>query len=153
MEIETRQFGAITIDEDKIITTPKGIPGFPDLKRYILLDHEELRPFVTLQSVEQGDISFFLMDPFLFKTDYKVDISATLREMGWEEDDKDKIFIYVILNVPDQDPRNITANLMGPLLINILKNQAVQIVVNDRVYSHKHSIFSEKTEDESVEAK
>lgn len=147
VEIETRQFGLISISEDKIINVPKGIPGFPKLKRYILLDHDELQPFVTLQSVEEAGLSFFLMDPFLFKSDYDVNIGETLLEMGWENDGMENIFLYVILNVTDNDPKKITANLMGPVLINIKKNQAVQMMVSDRRYSHKYRIFNEEDDD------
>jgi len=146
VEIETRQFGNITIDEDKIIKVPKGIPGFPGMERYILLDHEAIRPFLSLQSVEDGGLAFYLMDPFLFKSDYKVDVEPYITEMKWEEGDRDKIFIYVILNVADNDPKKITANLIGPLLINIKKNQAVQMLVSNRDYTHKFLIFGEKQE-------
>ncbi len=146
MEIETRQFGIVTIDDDKVITVPKGLPGFPGLNRYILLDHETIRPFVSLQSVEDGSLAFYLMDPFLFKSDYKVDTEPYLKDMNWEEGDNDKIFIYVILNVADNDPKKITANLIGPLLINIEKNQAVQMLVSNRNYTHKFLIFSENKE-------
>ena len=153
MEIETRQFGNITIEEDKIITVPKGIPGFPGMDRYILLDHEAIRPFVSLQSVEDGTLAFYLMDPFLFKPDYKVDVEPYIKEMKWEQGDRDKIFVYVILNVADNDPKKITANLIGPLLINIKKNQAVQMLLSDKDYTHKFLIFGEEQENstETVE--
>ncbi len=149
MEIATRQFGKVNIEHDKIITVPRGIPGFQDQKRYILLDHEAIRPFVSFQSVDEEDLAFYLMDPFLFKPDYKVDIVPYLKEMGWEQDDRESIFVYAIVNVADNDPKKITANLLGPLLINTVKNQAIQMLINDDRYSHKFLIFGEKQEEEN----
>lgn len=41
MIIKTKAFGEVEITEDKIITFPGGIIGFPDLKRFTLLHDEE----------------------------------------------------------------------------------------------------------------
>lgn len=143
MDIETRQFGKVTIDDEKIIIIPKGLPGFPDLIQYILLDHDDIHPFHSLQSVEDKNLAFYIMDPFLFKADYNVNIESYMEEMAWDKDDKEEIYIYVILNIGEEDPKKITANMIGPLLINTKKNQAVQMLVNDRQYSHKYYIFND----------
>ncbi len=144
MRIETKQFGEITIDEDKIITMPKGLPGFPGLTRYILLEHDAIQPFISLQSVEEEALAFYLMDPYLFKPDYSVDCESYIEDLKWEESDRESIFVYVILNVADEDPKKITANLLGPLLINTSKNQAVQMLVSNEGYSHRYFVFGEK---------
>lgn len=144
MELTTRQFGKVQIDETKIITMPGGIPGFSDAKRFILLDHDDIRPFHSFQCVDVEELAFIIMDPFLFKADYTVDIEPYLKEMAWEDDAVEDLFLYVIINATDPDPRKMTANLIGPLLINIKKNQGVQMMVNDRQYSSKYMIFDEK---------
>ncbi len=152
MNINTRQFGDVTIDKEKIIIISKGLPGFPDLTRYILLEHESIQPFIFLQSVEEESLAFYIMNPILFKPDYKVNISPYIEEMKWEDKDMDDIFVYVILNVSDKDPKKITANLLGPLLINIAKNQAVQILINNDKYSHKYFVF-EGIDNKDIESK
>jgi len=148
VEISTRQFGKISVDEKKCITMPKGMPGFPEQKRYVLLDHDDIRPFHLFQSIDDADLAFIVMDPFLFKADYAVDIKPYIQEMAWDESDRDSLFIYVVVNATDPDPKRITANLMGPVLINIKKNEAVQMMISDGVYSHKYLIFKEKKESE-----
>ncbi|GAB6094296.1 flagellar assembly protein FliW [Desulfatiferula olefinivorans] len=147
MELLTRQFGKVQIDEAKIITMPGGIPGFSNAKRFIILDHDDIRPFHSFQCVDLEELSFIIMDPFLFKGDYAVDIDPYLKEMAWEDDSVDDLYLYVIINAADPDPRKMTANLMGPLLINVKKNQGVQMMVNDRQYSSKYLIFNEKNSD------
>jgi flagellar assembly factor FliW len=80
--------------------------------------------------------------PFLFKPDYNVDIEPYTKEMRWEED-LESLFIYVIINATDPDPRKMTANLMGPLLINSKKHEGVQMMINDRTYSNKYPVFND----------
>jgi flagellar assembly factor FliW len=144
VELRTRQFGIVDIDETKIITMPKGLPGFSDLKRFIILDHDDIRPFHSLQCVDDNDLAFIIMDPFLFMTDYSVDIEPYMKEMEWGDDEAEDLYLYVIINATNPDPRHITANLIGPLLINIKRNLGVQMMVNDRKYSSKYLIFNQK---------
>lgn len=144
MELRTRQFGVVDIDESKIINMPKGMPGFSDAKKFIILDHDGIKPFHSFQSIDDQDLAFIIMDPFLFMTDYSVDIEPYIKEMKWGEDEIEELYLYVIINASDPDPRHITANLMGPLLINIKRYSGIQMMVNDRRYSNKHLIFAQK---------
>ena len=141
MELNTRQFGPVTIDETKIITLPKGIPGFADAKKFVILDHDDIQPFYSFQSVEDEKLAFIIMDPFLFKADYSVDVDSSVLEMNWTIEEKEDMFLYVIINATDPDPKKMTANLMGPLLINIKRNEGVQLMVGDKGYSNKYMIF------------
>lgn len=143
MELMTRQFGSVAIDETKIITLPKGIPGFSESKKFIILDHDDIRPFHSFQCVDSPELAFIIMDPFLFMNDYSVDIEPYIKDMKWENDNLEDLYLYVIINTTDPDPQKITANLIGPLLININKNQGVQMMVNDRKYSSRHLIFNQ----------
>jgi flagellar assembly factor FliW len=86
------------------------------------------------------------MDPYLFKADYVVDIEPYMTEMNWVGDENDHLFLYVIINATDPDPKKMTANMMGPLLINIKKNEGVQMMLNDRSYSNKYMIFKNENE-------
>lgn len=138
----TRQFGTVNIDETKIITLPKGIPGFSESKQFIILDHEDIRPFNSFQCVDTPELSFVIMDPFLFMADYSVDVDEYIQEMQWEGDGVDDLCLYVIINATDPDPRNLTANLIGPLLINIKRNQGIQMMIKDRRYSSKYKVFN-----------
>lgn len=140
----TRQFGAVIVDETKIITMPKGLPGFPDLKKFVILDHDDISPFHSFQCVDDSALSFIIMDPFLFMTNYSVNIDSYIKEMAWTGDKPEDLYLYVIINAADPDPKNMTANLMGPLLINIKRNVGIQMMVNDRKYSSKHEIFKQK---------
>ncbi len=143
MELNTRQFGPVPIDETKIITFPKGLPGFPDMKKFIILDHENISPFLSFQSVDDEMLAFIIMDPFFFKADYDVDVDSCVVEMNWALEDKEDMFLYVIINATDPEPKKMTANLMGPLLINIKLKEGVKMIVGDKWYSRNKMIFEE----------
>ncbi|MBW2000925.1 MAG: flagellar assembly protein FliW [Deltaproteobacteria bacterium] len=138
MKIKTTRFGTITIEEEKIITMPFGMLGFPDVKRFVILQHKENSPFFWYQSVDDPMLAFVIMSPFLFKPDYKVDSENVLKEMSWNEEEKqNNLELYVVVNIPKRAPDKMTANLIGPILINNKIHQAVQMVISDSHYTHK----------------
>ncbi|MBW2078215.1 MAG: flagellar assembly protein FliW, partial [Deltaproteobacteria bacterium] len=137
-------FGTITIEEEKIITMPFGMLGFPDVKRYVILQHKENSPFFWYQSVDDPTLAFVIMSPFLFKPDYNVDVENVLKEMSWNEEEKqNNLELYVVVNIPKGEPDKMTANFIGPILINNKIHQAVQMVISDSPYTHKFPLVRE----------
>ena len=144
MKIKTTRFGTITIEEEKIIAMPFGMLGFPDVKRFVILQHKENSPFFWYQSVDDPMLAFVIMSPFLFKPDYKVDSENVLKEMSWNEEEKqNNLELYVVVNIPKRAPDKMTANLIGPILINNKIHQAVQMVISDSHYTHKFPLVRE----------
>ena len=68
MYLNTVRFGEIEYSADEIITFDKGIPGFDNLKQYIIfpLDEEKKDIFSYLQSIEDVGVGFYLVNPFEF---------------------------------------------------------------------------------------
>jgi len=142
LKIKTARFGTITIQKEKIITMPFGMLGFPDVKRFVMLQHKENSPFFWYQSVDDPMLAFVIMSPFLFKPDYVVDVENVLMEMSWNEGEKQyNLELYVIVNIPKGEPDKMTANLIGPILINDEARQAVQMVISNSPYSHKFPLI------------
>jgi len=144
LKIKTTRFGIITIEEEKIITMLFGMLGFPDVKRFVILQHKENSPFFWYQSVDDPMLAFVIMSPFLFKPDYNVDVENVLKEMSWnEEEEQNNLELYVVVNIPKGAPDKMTANLIGPILINNKIHQAVQMVISDSPYTHKFPLARE----------
>lgn len=141
LKIKTKQFGWIQIEEEKVITIRHDLPGFPGKNRFIIFEHESTRPFYWFQCIEDSDLSFTLINPYLFMPDYHVGIDSVLKEMSWENDGKEHLKLYVVVNASDRSPEKVTANLIGPIFINTLRYEAVQLVLHESGYSHKHPIF------------
>lgn len=143
MKLNTRKFGEISIDEDKILFMPEGLPGFLEFKHFVLIEDPKSAPFCWYQSTEDPNLALVVMSPFVFKPDYKIDLEGFLATRSWDEVTVEQLLIYVVINVlTDQGGKKITANLMGPIIINPQSNEAFQLVIPDSSYSHKHDVLS-----------
>ena len=149
MEIETTRFGILHVREDQVIDVPTGILGFPEDKRYLLFSHQEGSPFWWFQSLDHGALAFVLIDPFLIKTDYELEMSpedtARLQLEKGEEGLKE-IQPMVLVSISRGEPRVITANLLGPIVINLNKRVARQVVLDRQNYSHRFPVPLTKDE-------
>jgi len=139
MRIETTRFGAIDVPGDRVISFPRGLIGFPQVTRYILLDHPGGGPFQWLQAVDAPAVAFVATDPRVFFPDYTVPVSREEVAAIGLEDGRDAAVI-VILVVP-KEPEGITANLLGPIIINARDRIAAQIVLDSSTYTTRHRIF------------
>lgn len=142
MKIETSRFGTLDLLEDKVIHVPSGLFGFPDSKRYTLLEHRKGSPFVWLQSVDNGSLAFVLIDPLLVKPDYEVQISPEDMNELQLADAPDGIQTLVIVNITSGEKVELTVNLLGPIVINTKKKFGKQIILSDSEYSLRHPIPS-----------
>lgn len=138
MNIKTKFFGEIEIEENKIIDFIEGIPGFPEEKKYIILKDED-SDFTFLQSVNTETLCFITLPPALIVGDYSFDLSDETVEKLELEDSED-VLVYTILNIPE-DFKKMTANLKAPIVINIKNNKGIQELLDDDKYSIKHQLF------------
>jgi flagellar assembly factor FliW len=141
LQIESSRFGTLEVASDKIIAMPGGMPGFPEDKRFVILERKESLPFLWYQSADSPSLAFVIANPFLFKADYQVDLNASRKGMGWEDATEKDLKLYVIINASTGDPERMTANMMGPLVIHTGKREALQMVLNNSPYSHRYPIF------------
>ncbi|MDR2079322.1 MAG: flagellar assembly protein FliW [Treponema sp.] len=143
MKVATKAYGLIEVDERQKITFSTGLFGFESCREYVLLDAER-QPFYWLQSLDVEQVAFILVNPFLFRPDYELDISdEELREIGIFS--PEKALIFSIVTIP-ADGKNMTANLQGPLIINRDTRFGRQAVLTDPRWKTKHDIMEELTE-------
>ena len=141
IKVKTSRFGEIEVDQKDVITLPAGLIGFPELKQYVLLDHDTDSPFKWLQSVDDGVIAFVLINPLLFKPDYMVEVTeAEVSDL--KLDAEEDAVISVIITMPS-NPQNMTANLKAPLIFNLKNRFGKQIILNNSNYTTRHSIMEE----------
>lgn len=141
IKVKTTRFGEIEIKDHDVLELPSGLIGFPELKRYVLLDHDKDSPFKWLQSLDDGAIAFVLINPLLFKPDYMVEVTeaeVTDLELKNEED----AVISVIITIPT-NPQNMTANLKAPLVFNLQNRKGKQLVLSNPAYTTRHNIMEE----------
>ncbi|SDJ91159.1 flagellar assembly protein FliW [Natronincola ferrireducens] len=142
MKLNTRHFGEIEIDESKILFFSDGIPGFEDLTQYIILHNpDEETPFHWLQAIEDGDLAFVIVNPFIFKANYDFEIPKNIIEK-LEIKSPEDVSVFAIVIIPE-DISKMTANLRAPIIINTANNKAKQIMLDDEAYHTKHYILQE----------
>lgn len=149
MEVHTARFGILHVDEDEIIRFPKGILGFEGIERYIVVPHKEDSPFMFLQALDDENLAFVVTNPSYFWPDYRVEIAAEQLN-ALELDHHDEAVVLSIVTVPT-DARDMTANLLAPLVINARKGWAKQIVQRESVYSTRHKIADALQQLEGIE--
>lgn len=142
MKLQTRLFGEIEVTEEKIIRFPKGIIAFDEKTKYTVIENEDKSiPFHWLQSLDDGNLAFVIVNPFVFKKDYEFDIpEKVLEELDLKE--KEDVAVFSIVVVPE-DIKKMTANLAAPIIINTKNLKARQIIINNNKYSTKHLIFAD----------
>lgn len=141
MKFISKIHGEIEYTEKNIITFKKGIPGFEELKRYILVDLEGYEPFSLLQSIEDENIGMIVVSPYEFFSEYKVKLSdETIDALQIKSPEEVYIITTVTLN---SDPKNITTNLQGPIVINNSKKLGEQIILDNNKYKVKELLMKE----------
>lgn len=111
------------------VLIPHGMIGFPGLNRYRLVEGGEDGPFAVLQSEEQEQIRFALLDPMVILPDYEVRLTPdTIEEM--EIENRADARVFVVASVPD-DPREMTVNFRAPVLVNVATGLGAQIILGD----------------------
>ena len=116
MDIKTKAMGVVSIVEKQIIQLDNGFFGFPEKHRFALIDAAQ-KPFIWVQCMDDPDLAFLAVDPFLFR-------------------------VFALITIP-ADGSPVTANLQGPLVINKKNNKAMQAIHPDPKWTTKHDIAAE----------
>jgi len=126
-------------NEEDVISFPGGLPGFEECKKFVIISVPEYEPFHWLQSIEGKQVRLAIINPLLFKPDYNPKISREdLHQLEVKE--PTDLLLYVIVTVR-QPVSESTANLMGPLLINLRKKMGCQLIIEDNAYSLRARIL------------
>lgn len=153
MRADTRLFGEIEIEDEKIIKFEQGIIGFPDLKHFALIFDVEKGEQATikwLQSMDEPEFAMPVVSPYDFKEDYAPTVNdEMIKAIG--EIHAENIYVLTTVTVPE-DISKISINLKAPFLINTDTNCGAQIILED-AYPVKYSIYDhlEKAKQEEGE--
>lgn len=141
MQIKTKVFGEIIIDDDKIIHFPNGIIGFPDLTEFTLVHDEEkgTDSIHWLQSLQEPAFAMPVMDPLIVCPDYNPEADDELFNILGEIK-PDELLVLVTVTVPS-DLTKMSVNLKGPIIINVSEKKALQIIVEGDEYQVKFPVY------------
>jgi len=151
LSFNTLRFGQVTVPLARIVDFASPILGFEGLKQFAILDHDEDSPFKWLQSVEDADLAFVITNPTIFGIAYEFVIPEDAVSLLGIEKAEDTL-VFTLVTIPDNDPVKMTANLLGPLVVNQHTRKAMQVILNDnKQYSTKVRLLNDEALDPSEE--
>ena len=142
MRVQTKFFGEVELDDNKVIEFPNGIIGFEDFKKFaIIYDIEDDRDtkISWLQSLEEPTLALPVVDPLAVTTEYAPMIEDELLKPLGNPADEDLLFLLV-MTVPS-DMTKVTANMKAPVIISTEERKGVQLIVDNADYPVKFNLY------------
>jgi len=144
MNIETSRFGDIPVEEDQILSFPRGLIGLADATRFTLLPTAakaggkatSQSGYYWLQSLDVPDLAFLVTDPEPFFKDYDVPIREETQQDLHLADTKDGRLLVICNRVGEW----LTGNLLGPLVIKTVARLGQQMVLTEKPWSHRQPL-------------
>lgn len=105
------------------------LPGFPDQRRFALVQLDEDGVLCQLRSLDDPSLRFLVVSPVPFFPDYAPEVSDDVVEdlqIGSAED----VIVLLVLNAGDS-LSTTTANLMAPVVVNTVTLRASQVILDD----------------------
>jgi flagellar assembly factor FliW len=110
-----------------VIYFPTGLIGFENTRHWLILGDPGSPDVVWLQSTTQPQLALPLVSPRKFLPDYKVSLSQR-QVSALQLRSTDRLFVLLVLS---KTGKTLTANLRGPILVNLTGRLAIQTVVSD----------------------
>lgn len=111
-----------------VITMAAGLPGFPDARRFVLVEWgDDDSPFTMLRSLDHESLAFLVAAPVALFPDYAPEVDdATVDALGLRSADDALVLVIVTAG---EDATDATANLLAPIVVNVHTRAAAQVVL------------------------
>lgn len=141
MIVKTDKFGEFELEDNNKIIFSSGLPGFEELREFIVLKIIDTKPIYWLQSIENKYISLPVIIPFEIFEDYCIEIDETETNDLNIENQNDILIMNVVV-IPE-DIKKMTANLAAPIIINAKLGIGKQLLIDARDLSVRHPVYDE----------
>lgn len=126
---------------EKLVFVGQGLLGFEHLTAFSIQPYAAETPFFWLRADAEPDTAFLVMEPGYFIEDYSFELGdETLQELGITA--AEQVGVLVLLSIPE-NPLEMTANLLGPLVFHREHQRCKQIVLQADTYPLKYLVFQE----------
>jgi flagellar assembly factor FliW len=128
VKLLTTRFGTVEVPDKDVLFFSLGVLGFPEVQRYVVLDHGRNTPLKWLQAVDKPELAFPMVPATDLMEDYHITVSPDdLAALAMES--TDELQAFVILTIPNGAPERTTANLKAPIVMNPTTHLARQVLV------------------------
>ncbi|MGF9910078.1 flagellar assembly protein FliW [Brevibacillus porteri] len=121
-----------------------GIPGFSHLQFFQLLQEEE-SPFFIIQSTEEKEVGFWVIDPFSFFPEYKFELSDVAKNV-LHVDEESQLGVFSIITLRGNN--EATVNLKAPIVVNLSNRMGRQVILQEDTYSIRQPLFKQQAVDQ-----
>ena len=142
MEIQTTRFGLLTVEDERIMSLPSGLLGFPNQNRFALIQTGTENYFFWLQSVDDPNLAFVVTDPTIFFKDYDVPV----REETQQELKADRSLLPAGLCDLQQGGRMAHGKPAGPDRRQRGKPPGQQVVLTEKKWTTRQPLLRLQTE-------
>lgn len=141
MEIEGTRFGTLEFEENDVIRLEEGLLGFPLSRRFLLFPYGDGSAFFWLQSADEPEIAFIVVNPFDFFNDLEFviqDEDAFSIGLTRGED----IEVFSLVTIPEGRPEEMRSNLAGPVVVNVRNRLGRQVLIKE--YSPRQPLIPQE---------
>ena len=132
------RFGEFTYAQRDVFTFPWGLPGFPNLHRWIALNLESQSTYVWLQSLDDVNVALPTIDPWMVFEQYDPKLPPYAIAALEIADPSDFAILCVV--VATVGAEEMTMNLLGPIVVNLRVRRGRQIMLENSPYSVREPI-------------
>jgi flagellar assembly factor FliW len=139
--VKTKYFGKIPYEPGSEIEFPAGLPAFEERRKFVLIQLPKTHPLLFLQSLEDPDVCFPVLRALAVDPHYRLRLAKEdLRRLDLPTSRQPRVGEDIeCLAVVALRKDGATANLLAPVIVNLRKMQAVQVVGGDS-YSLQHPL-------------
>lgn len=143
MQVDTRWFGTVDIDDNKIVTFDLGIIGFEDCKKFTLIydvEKGDEAAIMWLQSLDEAALALPVMKPEYIMKGYDPVVEDEILNTLGEDIQSANLAVFCTLTVPE-DLTKMTINLKAPIIINADTMKGVQLIADNEDYAVRYPIY------------
>lgn len=125
--VNSERLGELEVDENSMLEFPTGILGFPDHHHFAMVSADADGLYSWLQAADDPKLTFLTVVPTPFFPAFEPNVPDEECEMiGLTAPDDAQVLCIV-----SAAPSGITANLLGPIVLNVRTRMAKQVVLTD----------------------
>ncbi len=124
--------GEVSDRPEDVILFPHGLLGFESLREFLILPGKRQDPLICLQSLENPEVAFLMVDPARYFPDYSVSVGEQeVFALQLQEDEQHCVLSMITMH----SDKSITLNLVAPVIYAPRTQRAVQMVLENTQYS------------------
>ena len=119
----------VAVENEAVFTFESGLPAFDDAREFVFVFDAKIKPFLYMRCINREGLNFVCVDPFVIKPGFNVKLPEACAEELGLKDAEDCLILAVVTVQPDMT--KTTANLIGPIVINLRTRKGMQVVLED----------------------